>query len=103
MKCMKVDEGDEKGRNTETIMIMNGVEDDFSGNGEQYQLVHHDTGLTMQVNEHGQIPEGWVILDNQSTVDWITNSNLLTNIRVIESTMTVMALPTRWVIWRATV
>ena len=73
-------------------------EGDFNGKGEQYQLVHHDTGLTMQVNEHSQIPEGWVILDNQSTVDWFTNSNLLTNIRVIESTMTVMALPSRWVI-----
>ena len=90
---------DEKRRNTETTMIMNGVgEGDFNGQGEQYQLVHHDTGLTMQVNEHSQIPEGWVILDNQSTVDWFTNSNLLTNIRVIESTMTVMALPSRWVI-----
>ena len=59
----------------------------------------------MQINEHGQIPEGWVILDNQSTVDWITNSNLLTNIRVIESTMTAMAgspLLRTWVFWRAT-
>lgn len=40
------------------------------------------TGLTLQ-GSAGHVPESWILLDNQSTVDVFANGNLLKNIRTV--------------------
>ncbi|KAI2491042.1 Reverse transcriptase (RNA-dependent DNA polymerase) [Fragilaria crotonensis] len=49
---------------------------------DDFQFVNHDeTGVAMQIGKDGRLPQTWILLDNQSTVDVFCNKRMLSNIR----------------------
>jgi hypothetical protein len=85
---------------TSTQLLMSGIEDgDFDASekscsgfsfhisGEPTSLSH--TAVTLQVSRDGGVPDTWILLDNQSTVDVFHNKNLLVNIRPTNTSMNI--------------
>jgi hypothetical protein len=62
---------------------------------DEYQFINMDImsdtrdGTVMQIGAHGKLPQDWILLDNQSTVDVFCSRNLLTNIREHSSSMEI--------------
>jgi hypothetical protein len=80
-------------------MLMSGVESGEFDGAEHFQFFQQDdTGVSLRIDtgvslttgrRHSKIPETWILLDNQSTVDVFQNANLLKNIREHTSCMNI--------------
>lgn len=79
-------EGDDKGRNSAdatTLLnnaVANGEFDDDNSYGFYFHQQHNSVCLQNKVNDPN-VSHTWILLDNQSTIDVFSNSDLLTNIR----------------------
>eukprot|EP00978_Attheya_sp_CCMP212_P041828 scaffold244992_cov39-Attheya_sp.AAC.1 len=76
------------GEQSATQLLMSGIDNgDFDAaekssseftfhiSGEPAKLPH--TAVTLQLSRDGGVPESWILLDNQSTVDVFHNAKLL--------------------------
>eukprot|EP00978_Attheya_sp_CCMP212_P020630 scaffold59246_cov62-Attheya_sp.AAC.1 len=88
------------GEQSATQLLMSGIDNgDFDASersssgfsfhiyGEPEKLSH--TAVTLQVSRDGGVPEFWILLDNQSTVDVFHNAKLLVNIRPSKNSMDI--------------
>lgn len=67
---------------------MAGIEHGDFDNTENFQFMQHGCVLK-QDDGHKYIPNSWILLDNQSTVDVFHNADLLENIREVNSSMQI--------------
>lgn len=67
-------------------MLISAIEEgEFDG-----YMFSQDCSTTLDnIGRNGNIPNSWVLLDNQSTVDVFSNSDLLKNIRETKGTLTI--------------
>ena len=56
-------------------------EDNSMFSDEDYQLFVIIQEVTCNMNDKAGIPDSWILIDSQSTVDLFMNKNLLKNIR----------------------
>jgi hypothetical protein len=68
----------EQERKTGEQMLMAGMENGELDENEYMSFQFHQNS---EPNENGRVPKAWILLDDQSTVDFFHNKELLTNIR----------------------
>ena len=66
---------------TGKTMLMAGIQSDT----DEHTFTFHQQTDSI----YNKVPDSWILLDNQSTVDIFKNSSLLTNIRTANGTMNV--------------
>jgi hypothetical protein len=71
--------------------LMAGVEEgEFDDEPSSYQfLVDAEEGGVFHQQQNGQVPNSWILLDNQSTVNIFSNKKLLKNIRKTNRVMNI--------------
>ena len=86
--CPNDTNNDSKKKESGATLLMAGIErGDFEDN-ENFQFMQH--GCVLKQNDgHKYIPNSWILLDNQSTVDVFHNADLLHNIREVSSSMQI--------------
>jgi hypothetical protein len=84
------DEADEEpNRQSEATMLLAGIADgEFSGNSS-FQFLQHSEGTVFYGSRNDGVPDHWILLNNQSTVDVFHNKKLLSNIWKSDSVMKI--------------
>jgi hypothetical protein len=82
----------EPGRKTGTQVLMAGIcEGEFDGHDTAFHFMNQGVqqGVVHNINENGRVPNSWILLDNQSTVDVFHNEELIKNIRQSDTYMDI--------------
>ena len=74
---------------TGATLLMHGIETGEFSDDDHFQFLQHEVGTILKVGEHSQVPNSWILLDNQSTVDVFQNAKLLSNIWKNATSMTI--------------
>ena len=87
-ECPKPDRRENASGQSGTQMLMTGIEE-FPE--PSFQFCQKEGNQFAHVYQQGEkLPQEWILLDNQSTVDVFSNAHLLRNIHTTDQTMTIM-------------